>query len=392
MIRSSDHEPSTVARTFVSRWCAPIGLAFRLAACGGLLALYGCPEMLEDNFDFVNDAGNGGETFDPGVGGTGGMAGSGGGAGGGGTQAGGGGGTEDIVPADRASVLSTSPADGALGVLPDAVLVFTFSAPMDTASVEAAYSSVDLPAGSVTFAWSAGDTVLEILPDTALQAAAGTDPSVVVPTQYTLGFSAQAQDKEGHALLASELSFSVARSITQALKAVQDRDLTGNWRTDGSYGVASCERADTTICVGDGALTAEPDPAYRALMTFDLGSLPSNAISVTGAELSLVVSDMFGTPFSSLGTLRVEHVEFTSIGDSAFAAAPLSTSQLMSSSAALGDRMSVQVLADVEADWDVRNHSQYRLAFDTGSDEDDAPDHVISNWTTAQLDVTYWLP
>ncbi len=302
------------------------------------------------------------------------------------------GGTEDGASEERAAVIATLPADGARGVLPHSALAFTFSAPMDTSSVEAAYSSDGLPASSVSFVWSQGDTKLEIQPDAVLQAASGTDASPVVAVSYSMAISSQAKDKLGHALVATELSFSVARSITQTLQAVQDRDLTGNWRSDSSYGIADCERADTTICVGDGALTDETDPDYKALMTFELDSLPSDAIEITNAELSLVVSNMYGAPFSALGALRVEHVEFSSIGDEAFAAPALSTSQLMSSGAALGDRMSAPVLADVQADWDGGTYSQYRLAFDTASDQDDAPDHVICSWNTAQLDVTYWLP
>jgi hypothetical protein len=360
----------------------------RLATCCGVVLLSGCPQMLEDDFGVTSDeitaSGGAGATADPAVGGTGSTAGSAGVAGNAGT--------EDTASEDRASVLSSLPADGARGVLPDATLVFVFSAPMHTDSVEAAYSSLDLPAPNVSFTWSEGDTVLEIQPETALQAAAGTNANAVVPIDYSIALSAQAKDKLGHALVATEVSFSVARSITQTLNAVQNRDLTGNWRSDSSYGIASCERADTTICVGDGALTDESDPDYKALMTFDLGSLPSNALAITDAELSLVVSEMFGTPFTGLGTLQVEHVEFSSIGDEAFAAPALSTSQLMSTDATLGDQMGARVLADVQSDWGTRNYSQFRLAFDTASDQDDAPDHLICNWNTARLDVTYWLP
>lgn len=375
--------------------CASLRGLLRLVTGCSLVLLSACPQMLDDEFHMaLGDEmyGNAGASSHAGVGGSdrsgsGGGAGS-GGAGSGASSSGVGGGTQP----GQVAVISTLPVDGATGVLPDTALLFTFSAPMNTGTVEAAYSSSDLPAGQVSFSWSEGDTVLRIQPNAPLQVAEGTDSNLVVASSYAVGISAQARDKQGEPLTEKQISFAVARSITQTLTVVQDRDLTGNWRSDNSYGIVECERGDTTICVGDGALTGESDPAYKALMTFELTSLPSEVIRLTAAQLSLVVSNVLGTPFADLGTLHIEHVEFSSIGDAAFADPALSAQRLMSTGAALGDRVSVGVLADVLSDWDTRSHSQYRLAFETPSNEDDAPDQLVCSWNTAQLDVTYWLP
>jgi hypothetical protein len=166
--------------------------------------------------------------------------------------------------------------------------------------------------------------------------------------------------------------------------------LTGNWRADGNYGVADCERDDTTLCMGDSISAGEP--GYRALITFDLSAVSPDLIAIQAAELSVTVATAYGTPFDDLGALQVEHVTFSSIGDAAYASPALSARQLMSSGATAGERMSASVLADVQADWGTRDQSQFRLAFDTTTNSDGAADVLVCDWETAQLSLTYWLP
>jgi hypothetical protein len=353
-----------------------------LAGCGWLL-LCACPQMLEDEFhnlpvDEVGDLGAAGAGADAGVGGH-----ASGGAGG----VAGVGGSAAVV---QAQVVGSIPEDGAAGVLSDSALAISFSVPMNTASVEAAYASSELPAAQVAFSWSDADTVLHIQPRSPMQVATGSDPQAVPPASYTIELSGRAQDKQGNSLLARQITFSVIRSITQTLGAVLNRDLTGNWRSDSSYGLAYCERSDTTICMGDSPATGEP--AYKGLVSFDLRGLPPNLRSITAAELSATVSSVYGTPFADLGELQLEHVSFTSIGDPAFSSAALSGSQVMSSAAVAGTRMSASVLADVQADWGVRDYSQYRMVFSTSGNTDGAPDLLVCDWNGARLSLTYSLP
>lgn len=377
------------------------GLAFRL----GFILLTGCPQLLDD--DFVRqsrDAGGVKADSDAGVetkvGGSGGSDGSGSGASGA-TNAGGSGvGGSDVGGAGAAgssvgtpdpngaapTVVSVTPANGARGVLPDAELVFTFSTPMDTSSVEAAYASSDLPSASVTFAWSGGDTVLYVRPSTPLVVATGTDPALVAAAGYAVDFTSQARDKAGNALVAAHVGFTVVRSITQQLDAAQDRDLTGNWRTDGTYGINYCERVDTTVCMGDGSST------YKAFITFELSRVPGDLVSLASAQLNATVLDLFGAPFSGLGALELEHAEFSSIGDEAFAAPPLAAPRTLSTGAAAGDQLSADVLAEVQADWGVRARSQFRLYFAADTNSDSVADQVVCDWTSVHLTLNYLAP
>lgn len=289
-----------------------------------------------------------------------------------------------------ATLVDSVPADGATGVLPDASLVLTFSAPMDRASVEAAYTSNDLPRSDVSFAWSDADRRLRIQPNAALRSNAGSDPAAVEAVRHTLEIGSGARDAAGNALAPVRISFSTARAIQQRLGAVADRDLTGNWRTDSSYGLADCERDDTTVCVGDSPSTGEP--AYRGFITFDLRQAPAGLIEITAAELSCSIALVHGTPFTSLGTLHVDHVAFDTIGDDAFSLAAFPQRQSRTAPMNIDDVLAVDALAAVRADWSVRDYNQYRLAFATGSDGDGSADQLGCDGSTVTLALSYWLP
>src|SRR5262245_66580155 len=114
-------------------------------------------------------------------------------------------------------MLSSEPSDGARGVRTDAEIGITFSAPMDASSVATAYTSSDLPASAVTFAWNAGDTVLRIRPKEPLRSSAGSNAASVPAVTYTFSIAGSARAAQGQALAAKQISFSVARAITQTL-------------------------------------------------------------------------------------------------------------------------------------------------------------------------------
>lgn len=354
----------------------------RVVPLWAVALLLGCPQVLDDHFDVGSDAstGFGGSVLDakadagvvgpvpepPDAG----------------------------LPAPRApapgavSIVSSVPADGALGVLPTSALSLTFSAPMNRASVEAAYVSSDLPASEVSFSWSDADKVLHIQPRAALRSSSGADPASVAAVQYAFGIGAGAKDAQGHALPAKQLSFSVARSITRVLHVVEDRNLTGNWRNDSVYGLADCERADTTVCMGD---SPAGDAVYHGFLTFDLSGIPAQLIELSAARLSWTATTIYGSP-SDLGALDVDHVVFDVLGDAAFAAQTLPEHESWTGSLVAGQVLSVDALAAVRADWGVRARSQYRLAFATGTDGDGSPDQLVSDWSSVQLSLTYWLP
>lgn len=334
------------------------------------LVLLGCPQLLDDRFDAAvshgftaGDAASGDGLLESDAG--------------------------DDQASTRPFVARAVPDDGERGVLPDAALVLGFSTSMDTSSVEAAYTSSDMPPESVTFAWSEANTVLEVRPKVALRTVSGSDPSELAAIAYTFAISSAAKDAAGRALEPKRISFSVARSVTQSSSAVLDRSLTGNWCSDDIYGTSDCELTDQTICFGDSS--REGEPAYKGFVTFDLRSLPRDLIDISAAQLSLTVALLYGSPFVELGALRAEHVPFDAIGTPAFAAAA-SSSQSMSAATAVGDRVSADVTAEVRADWGVRDTSQFRLAFDVATDADVRADVVVCEASSAQLELRYWLP
>jgi hypothetical protein len=355
----------------------------------GFILLVGCPQLLDDTFesglhkpnlqtapDATAGAGVGGGDAGVSSGGAGGSAGA--------RGAGAALGTGELGTAPVIS--SVVPADGARGILPDADIVLTFSAPMDTRSVEAAYVSSELSAAKVSFAWSAGDTVLRVRPNAPLRVTSGVDLAKVNAASYVIDIGSAATNKAGLPLVPKHFNFTVVRAITAELAAVQDRDLTGNWRSDGTYGANYCERVDTTICIGDG------QGFYQGLVTFPLNDLPSDVVSISAAELSSTVELIVGDPFEALGTLRVEHVEFNVVGPEALSAPALAAAKALSSSAIDAQRMSTDVVAEVRSDWGTRARSQFRLFFDTATNSDAVADQVICDWASAHLTLTYWLP
>jgi hypothetical protein len=98
------------------------------------------------------------------------------------------------------ALVSVSPADGASGVPADAVIVVVFTEAMDQASVEAAWSSADLPASDVAFGWNPDGDTLTVTPDAPLELAEGVglDPSVVDARGYAFTIAATAADVAGN--------------------------------------------------------------------------------------------------------------------------------------------------------------------------------------------------
>jgi hypothetical protein len=349
MVKGGDRRGSVPAHGFMPELVAQLRV---FAATFSALFLAGCPQLLEDDFELARPG------PDP----------------------------NDMTPP---TVVSVTPGDGFAGVPPDAVIVVTFSEPMDRESVENAYTSPDLPRSAVTFSWSENDTVLTIRPQAPLSVASGSDPDEVAAATYELELTSGAHDVSGNALVREHVEFSVIREITQTLDGVQQRSLTGNWRSDGVYGVSDCEESSTAVCIGDSPMAGTP--AYRGFATFDLSELGED-IGVSAARLSVDVSEIVGDPFLDLGALAVDHVDFDEIGDAAFAATALSLVGTMASSADVGDTLGVDVVGPVNADVGERRRSQFRFSFSSETDADSVADVVICDWTSLELTVTYRTP
>lgn len=117
------------------------------------------------------------------------------------------------------------------------------------------------------------------------------------------------------------------------------------------------------VC-GDNNANPSGGGPYRAFLTFSL-SLPSGA-AVTSAVLHLRQANVAGNPYTDLGTVLVEHVDY---GASApfktnFAQAALdATGGTLSANSTLEDK-ALDVTASVQADLAAaRTRSQFRLRF-----------------------------
>jgi hypothetical protein len=324
-------------------------------------ALPGCPQLLDDTFGTLpaqpsTDAGNGGRE-PPG---------------------------SDIGPP---RVLSSSPANGARGVPSNASIEINFSEPMDTAATIAAYTSTDLPAAALTFAWRNNDSVLVLTPRQPLPVASGTDPDSVTARELRFQIGSGARDAGGTPLAPAPVSiaFTTLREIAQTFDTVRDRNLTGNFRGDMVYGVFECEQQDTSVCAGDG-LGATEAP-YRGFLTFDLAPLPKDGIE--SAELSLSISAILNGPFE-LGALLVEQTSFPIIDYQAFQQNREAQLGVLATAAVVGQILSLDATASVIAK--AGGLGQYRLRFDSDTNSDGAPDIILCDWTTPHLTVNYRLP
>jgi hypothetical protein len=298
----------------------------------------------------------------------------------------------DTTDTTRPRVLGSTPANGAVGVSSDAAIEITFSEPMDRDATEAAYSSLGIPRDRLTFSWRNEGAVLVIDPIDPLPHASGTDLRVPA-LGYGFQLSTEARDVAGNALLSPlEVAFTVAREISQTFEAVKDRALTGNFRTDGNYGILGCERVDTTICVGDSA-GAPAESTYRGFLTFDLTGLPATRVSISAATLELTIALVVGTPGQGLGALELQRTDFLTIDAAAYARPSRASVGTLASDGVAGDPLTVDALPSLtESGLDPRNRIQYRLAFAVGSNGNQASDLVVIDWSTPRMNVTYWVP
>jgi hypothetical protein len=286
------------------------------------------------------------------------------------------------------TVLGATPAAGARGVASDARIELSFSEPMDTRTTEAAYTSRDLPAREVDFAWRDDDTVLAIEPKSPFGVASGTNLARIDAREYSIQLSG-ATDRAGNPLAPFEMTFAVVRELTQVITASADRKLSGNWRSDDSFGVEVCEEADATICVGDS--NAAGSPSYRGFASFDLSSLPADRVAIGGASLSLLVAASFNVPFLTLGALRLEQVRFETIGMPSFEQDATAALGTLATQGDVGDTLTADVSTAVRADAGARL-TQFRLRFERDSTEDGLPNVVMFDLADTRLSVSSLVP
>jgi len=287
-------------------------------------------------------------------------------------------------------IVSVSPADGARGVSNDVHIVITFNVPMDQAQTEAAYQSEGIPSSEVTFSWNEQGTQLTITPDAPLVYPTGTDPEDVESRPINFFLSASARDQDGiHLAAPQEFSFALLRQINVSLPAQQNRDLTGNWRSNDTYGQGDCARNQDTVCVGD---SGAGGIQYKGFMSFELDSLPTTMVQLNSARLNFQITQRPGNPFNGLGALFLEHAAFEAIGPDAFQADPLATVGTLAGAGNTGTVIQADVRAALSTDMSTRARSQFRLEFAEVTNENGNQDTLISAWDTQRIDVSYLIP
>jgi Big-like domain-containing protein len=291
-----------------------------------------------------------------------------------------------MMPGGGPAITKVSPGNNEAGVHADAKIVVTFDTPMAQTSVEAAWTSAELPASAVTFAWDGAGTTLTVTPKMplALAEGAGLDPSVVQPKSFAFAIAATATDVDGRPLeqvLSSQ--FTTERHLTTRLAV--NSPLTRSLRSDGVvFGEAA-----VTMVAGD----TTADLQEKMYATFGLPALPAGArldvATLSGNQTSTTLA-----PYS-FGGLRVLHASVPVIDAASFVAAALGTVGDLSKSASIGTK-SIEVTAELADDLAHaaarNNNTQYRIEFPTATDNDAGADEARFSRSSFELAVAYFVP
>lgn len=140
---------------------------------------------------------------------------------------------------------------------------------------------------------------------------------------------------------------------------------------DGMVSSAGDVAASWNIEVGD---TSPSDIILRGFIGFDISSI--QGMTIVSATLRLYQYTVTGTPYTTLGTIVADHVNFGSSLDAAdYSAAALTSSIGTISNSATIEWKTLDVSSYVQADINSsRTSSQYRIRFTTGTDSDGIED------------------
>lgn len=294
------------------------------------------------------------------------------------------------------TVVSSDPANGAIGVPLQPTIVVTFSEPMDKASVQTAFA-ITSPAGVSTGApsWSADGKTMAVPLTTTL----GHGATV------TWRVDAGAKDLAGNGLVAAVTrTFRVIRLVRRHLSPTLDGYVVEN---------QNAYVNTTSIDVGDNS----SNRAYRGFIGFDLGSLPSSLIRITNATFTVKrASGGEASVYASLGPLYLESVDFgTSLALADFDVPTLQHTKCTKHGTCVTEdlrvtlasqpttTMSVNQLDKGTDDWNKRasrgNRCQFRIRFskktDNGGDFDVLylyAEENSSSQNRPQLTVEYEIP
>lgn len=285
-------------------------------------------------------------------------------------------------------VVSTVPANNAIGVMPDATIEITFSQPMNKSSVEEAWTSADLPASGVTFSWNAASDKLTAMPNQVLPVATGTglDPNAVPPIEIAYAITTDATDTAGRPLR-SQLSARFKTIRRFAHNAALLESLTQNVANDNTV----ISPPSTYPGVGD---FVQANTYQRFFVAFTLPTLPAGA-QLEHAEFSAQQANVQGTPYAHFGNMKAQHVNFASFDTTTFNAVPFASLNDFSTNATL-EVKSLDVTERVVDDYANAaargSRSQYRLEFPIGTNNDGVRDSAAFLRTSLALRLTYTVP
>jgi hypothetical protein len=276
------------------------------------------------------------------------------------------------------TVVSTLPADKAVGVAAGDKIVITFSEPMDGGKVYASYGSEQLLIDETSWSWNEDLTVLTISADAGLKYVDGVGhwPYEVVPLTYKISIGGGSTDLAGNAL-GTDYEFSFATKKRLHTSFTLDPALT-RVKVGGSFLGSSND-----IWVGDNAVKSQ----YSAFLTFDIAQLPDDIV-IEHAEFSARQMAPQGYPYGQLGPVQTHHVSFPDMNN-------LSVLQAISLPGMFsqddGMTKTIDVTSQVADDYANRiargGRTQYRLQMDTATNNDDVVDKAIFSLATFSMAV-----
>ncbi len=302
------------------------------------------------------------------------------------------GGAAPPVDTTAPTIVSTVPANDAIGILANTTIVVTFSEPMNKLVTQSAYQSASsgLTPPVVTFGWNATGTELTITPNAVLAVAGGSnpDPAVTIAKTFTYQMTNVATDLAGNALVTTSSTFKTQRRITQNLPVVAT--VTGEVRADGS--LTGCIGGGAP-CVGDSATAANAQ--YKGFIGFNMTDIPAGIQSWEFANINMNQTGVASTPYAVLGgTLLLDHVNFPVLNAASFNTISIRTLGTLSTTATFENK-TLSVLVAVQDDYTNRvargNRTQYRLQFPIVSDFDGLWDAALFEGSNT-LNVRYFLP
>ncbi len=275
------------------------------------------------------------------------------------------------------SVVSFTPANGAMGVARNTNITVTFSEPMDKASAQVAFGvALPMSLNVGTFGWSADGMTMTFNPTGALGYGQAVSWRVMSGAKDLAGNALPAQPSRG---------FMAVREGVLVVDATAPLDgyiSSGNMVTTGSG----------FLFAGDNASNV----SFRSFLSFDLSGLPATTQRISQVNLFAYLSGWQGAPRTNLGgSIQLEHVDYGTSLEAADYDVPRfmnlgDTHDFGPAIESQGWKVSNAAIYPVTNDWMNRqtrgNRTQFRLRFPTQLSANNTADlYTYYSGNTAQM-------